>query len=160
MARLNFPSDAVGRTSQITGAIVLAGDTLALPESSRITVDLRTLQSDESRRDRYIQDNTLETRLYPYAEFLPTEVRGLSGSLPAQGEATFQVIGDMTIHGVTQRVTLDITATFSEGEVVGQARTSFRFGDFNMAIPRVMAVLSVEDHIRLEVDFRLTRQKG
>lgn len=158
LARLNFPSDAVGTTQQVTGAIVLAGDTLTLQEGSRITVDLRTLRSDESRRDRYIQDNTLETRLYPYAEFVPREVRGLSGSLPTQGEATFQVSGDMTIHGTTRSITWDVTATFSEKEVVGQAKTSFRFGDFNMAIPRVMAVLSVEDNIRLEVDFRLTRQ--
>lgn len=160
LARLNFPSDAVGTTQQVTGAIILRADTLAFQEGSRITVDLRTLKSDQSRRDSYIRDNTLETHQYPYAEFVPREVRGLSGSLPTQGQVLFQIIGDMTVHGVTRSIAWDVTATFGEKEIVGQAKTSFRFEDFNMTIPRVMAVLSVEDNIRLEMDFRLLRVGG
>ncbi|GBD10940.1 Protein YceI [bacterium HR23] len=160
LARLNFPSDAVGTTQQVSGTLRLDPSTLAILEGSKFTVDLRTLRSDESRRDQYIQRNTLETHLYPYAEFIPHQVIGLTGPLPTQGEARFQVAGDMTIHGVTRPITWEVEATFSESGVRGQARTAFKFGDFGMTIPRVMAVLSVEDNIRLELDFVLERKGG
>ncbi len=36
-----------------------------------------------------------------------------------------------------------------------QARTAFKFGNFELAQPRIFRVLSIEDHIRLEVDLTL-----
>jgi hypothetical protein len=36
-----------------------------------------------------------------------------------------------------------------------QAWTAFTFADFALTQPRVMSVLSIEDHIRLEVDLTL-----
>ncbi|MCS7207760.1 MAG: YceI family protein [Dehalococcoidia bacterium] len=157
--RLPFPTDAVGTTQAVTGAILVDPMTLTVHEGSKFTVDLRTLQSDESRRDRFIQQNTLETHRYPYAEFVPRRVLGLAGPLPTQGTARFQIEGDMTVHGVTRTVVWDVEATFSPTGVQAQAKTAFRFGDFQMEIPRVMAVLSVEDNIRLEVDLRLERKE-
>ena len=38
-----------------------------------------------------------------------------------------------------------------------QAKTSFRFADFGLSIPRVASVLSVEETIRLETDLLLRR---
>ena len=36
-----------------------------------------------------------------------------------------------------------------------QARTALTFADFALTQPRVLSVLSIEDHIRLEVDLTL-----
>jgi hypothetical protein len=38
---------------------------------------------------------------------------------------------------------------------VGSAVTSFTFADFGMTVPRVSVVLSVEETIKLELDFHL-----
>ncbi len=155
LARLNLPTDAVGVTQQVEGKITLDQDNTIVAEESKLVVDLRTLQSDESRRDNYIRRNTLVTALYPLAEFVPRSVVGLPAPLPKSGEARFQILGDMTVHGVTRPLTWDVNASFSDQEIVAQATASFRFGYFNMAIPRVFMVLSVEDNIRLEIDLRL-----
>lgn len=157
LAALQFPSDAVGRTKAISGTVAFAADGSIVSSASKLTVDLTTLQSNEQRRDNFIKSNTLEVSRYPTAEFVPREARGLPWPLPASGEATFQLVGDMTIHGTTRPVTWDVTAKFAGDQVTGTATTSFKFGDFNMQVPRVAVVLSVEDNIRLEVDFTFAR---
>jgi polyisoprenoid-binding protein YceI len=89
--------------------------------------------------------------------FIPNEVRGLPFPLPQTGTASFELIGDLTIRDTTRRITWEATATFNGQEISVQAKTSFRFADFGLSIPRVASVLSVEETIRLETDLLLRR---
>ena len=155
LARLDFPNDAVGATSKIEGGITVRTDGTVVREESRFVIDLESLRTDSERRDNYVRRRTLETETYPTAVFVPTELRGLSFPLPASGEATFQIVGDLTIRGVTRPTTWEVTARFEEGAVAGLAKTQFTFDDFQIAKPRVASVLSVADEIRLEYEFRL-----
>ncbi len=70
--------------------------------------------------------------LTPTAEFVPRGFRGLPAPLPGAGGATVPILGDLTIRGVTRPTTSEGTAEF-----------------------RVVRVLSIEHHIRLEVDLTL-----
>lgn len=158
LASLQVPSDAVGRTSAVTGMIVVNADGSIVAGESQFTVDLATLQSDSSRRDNYVRGNTLETDLYPNAEIVLTAVEGLPSPLPTSGEVTFQLMGDLTVHGVTKPATWQVTAQVGEGTLTGLATTSFTFADYNMQKPSVMSVLSVDDVIRLEYQFNLVAQ--
>ncbi len=157
LARLSFPSDAVGTTRAISGQVVVNPDGTIVSEESKIVVDLTTLRSDESRRDNYIQNNTLQTSRFPTAEFVPKEIRGLPSPLPDSGEGQFQLSGDLTLHGVTRPVTWEVTARLDGQTLTGSATTSFTFADFNLTVPQVFVVLSVDETIRLEVDFQFVR---
>lgn len=154
---LNFPNDAVGTTIAIEGSLALDARGRVLPGDSRFTVDLRTLQSDEARRDNYLRRNTLETDQYPHAVFVPSEVRSLPVPLPRSGTVSFDLVGDLTIRDATRQVTWEAAATVNGQEVSIRARTAFRFADFALRVPRVASVLSVEDYIRLEIDLLLHR---
>jgi polyisoprenoid-binding protein YceI len=154
---LNFPNDAVGATSAIEGAIVFDAQGRLAPGASRFTVDLRTLRSDEARRDNYLRRNTLETERYPTVVFVPAEARGLPAPLPESGTVPFELVGDLTVKEVTRRVSWSATASFEGPRVAVRARTAFRFGDFDLRIPRVSVVLSVDDDIKLEADLVLRR---
>ena len=160
LARVNLPSDAIGTTDAVSGVILLGADNQIPAEGSELRVDLSTLTSDSDRRDGYIRRNTLSTGLHPFAVFVPREMQGLPSPLPTQGEATFQMVGDMTIHGVTSELVWDVTATFAGDEITGRATTEFPFDKFGMTRPRVRLVLSVEDRIRLRIDFRLVESTG
>jgi polyisoprenoid-binding protein YceI len=155
LANISFPTDAVGTTSAISGTIVIDPDGTVVSQESKFMVDLTTLKSDKAQRDRYIQNNTLQTRSYPTAEFVPTKVIGLPSPLPASGPVTFQLAGDLTVHGITHPTTWDVTASVDGQGLTGNASTSFTFEDFGMTPPRVPILLSVEDTIKLEVDFHL-----
>ncbi len=157
LARLPAPSDAVGTTSKVTGSIVVGTDGKILPDQSKLVVDLTSLQSDSTMRDGFIQRSTLDTAQYPTATFVPTETKGLPSPLPTAGSVSFQLLGNLTIHGVTRPAAWAVTAQVADDAVTAQATTEFPFEDFGMTPPRSMAVLSVVDTVKLEVTLRLTR---
>lgn len=160
LARRDLPNDAVGKTSDIEGQIVFSEDGTVDAERSKITVGVRSLKSDSDRRDSYIQRNSLESNQYPEVTIAVMEIRGLSWPLPTSGEATFEMVGDLTIRDQTDTVTWETTATFTEGEVQGLARTVVTFEQYGMTKPRVAIVLSVVDEIRLEISFVATVSGG
>lgn len=157
LAGLSFPNDAVGATGAVEGAVTFDAQGRVLPGESRFTVDLRTIRSDEARRDNYVRRNTLETERFPTVTFVPTEARRLPFPLPAAGSVPFELVGDLTVKDVTRRVTWEATASFDGARITVRARTAFRFGDFGLRVPRVAVVLSVEDDIKLEADLSLRR---
>lgn len=151
LARLSLPSDAVGKTNAISGAVTLNPDGSIDSANSKITVDLSTLQTDSAMRDGFVSRNVLQTSQYPLAVFVPTQISGLPASLPQSGNVAFKVTGNMTIHNVTKPVTWDVTGAINNGDATGTATTSFTFEDFGLNQPQVPVVLSVVDKISLTV---------
>ena len=89
--------------------------------------------------------------------FVPTSVRGFTGPLPASGPVTFELLGDLTVHGSTHPAVWQVTAHSEGQDVAGSATTAFTFKDINLDQPKVPVVLSVADTIKLEYDFRFAR---
>ena len=154
----DLPNDAVGATSAITGTILAYPDGRIVKDSSKIVIDVRTLKSDQSRRDGFLQRRTLETEKYPTVELVPTEIRGFNGRIPASGDITFQLLGDLTVHGVTRPTVWNVTAHQEGQDFVGNATTAFTFKDVNLDQPKLPFILSVADTIKLEYDFKVTKQ--
>ncbi len=159
LAGVNFPSDAVGTTQSVVGVVVINPDGSIDAGRSKISIDLRSIMSDQQMRDGYVQSRTLETDKFPSLEFVPKRASGLPTPLPAgmQAQAGFQLIGDMTLHGVTQEVTWNVVATFGNDMVAGRATTTLQFATFKLTKPSLARLLSVDDKIELEIEFRCKR---
>jgi polyisoprenoid-binding protein YceI len=158
LAGRNLPNDAVGTTNAVSGKIDIGANGVLVPDASKITVDMTSLKTDESRRDNFIKRNTLDTAQYPAAVFVPTAVKGLPSPLPSGGDVKFELTGDLTLHGVTKPITWQATGKIAGQDLTGTASTRTTFEQFGMTPPRAAVVLSVEDNITLEIDFHLTRQ--
>ena len=158
LAGINFPSDAVGTTEAVSGALIVNPDG-SFAAGSKITIDLRTLTSDQSNRDSYIQTRTLETGKFPMMELVPKRAVGLAAPLAAgnQAQAGFQLVADVTLHGVTKETTWNVIATLRPDSVAGRATTSVDFVMFGMTKPSLARLLSVDDKIHLEIEFRCAR---
>jgi|GEM_PF-573786 len=156
LAGHDFTSEAVGRTNAVTGAIVLDAGGKIVPAQSSIVLDLRTLKSDQSMRDNYVQHDPLQTSQYPMATFVPNQATGIPWPLPASGTAKFDLAGDMTVHGTSKPLTWTVSATFGPDKVTGSASTPFTFTEFGMQPPRTMIALSVKDGGTLELQFAAT----
>jgi polyisoprenoid-binding protein YceI len=90
---------AVGRTGDITGSIAVNGTTIT---AGTLTVDMATVESDQSRRDGQFNGRIMETATYPTATFTITQPIDL-GSIPVEGtEQSYRATGDLTLHGVTK----------------------------------------------------------
>ena len=142
---------AIGETSTIIGNLYFDADGNPMA-CSRVDVDLRTLESDESRRDNFLRGNTLQTDTYPIATFVVTSVEGLDGALANGQETTFYLVGNLTMHGVTKQIRWEVTATLDGDNLTGKASTEFDMADFSIEEPVVGPVLSVDSTIKLEID--------
>ncbi len=158
----DLDNDAIGETSEITGAIAVDSATGALiAGQSKFVVGTGAFKSDKDRRDGYVRGRLLESTKFPTVELSPTSVRGLpagAAAISAAGPITFELIGDLTVRGVTRPTTWRVTARQAGGRVTGTASTRFTFADFTMTQPKVPIVLSVADTIGLEYDFTLVRE--
>ena len=154
LAGFDLPKDAIGATKDVTGRIVIGPDGKVVKESSKVTIELSTLKSDQGRRDNFLRRSTLETSKYPQAQLVPVALEGLLLPIAPGSSQTFSVRGDLTVHGATHPTTWQVTARGEGNGIVGTATTAFTFKDFGLEQPKVPVVLSVADTIRLEYDFR------
>lgn len=154
----DFPNDAVGETKSLAGTIAFDANGKVLRDESKFTLEAGTFVSDQNRRDGYVRGRLLESDEYPTITFVPTEVRGVKPPMPKSGSAQIQLLGDLTVHGVTRPTTWNGTVQFNNAGLTGTASTAFTFQDIRMDQPRVPVLLSVADSIKLEIDFNLVRQ--
>ena len=159
LARQDLPNVAIGETAAVTGSISLDATGRVNPDTSRVSVNLQGLTSDEDRRDRFLRGNALDSNQFPQAEVAVRELPGLPWPLPTSGEASFQLVGDLTVRGETRPVTWAVTARFSPDAVSGRATTSVTFDQFNMDKPSLFFIVSVNDQIDLELDFEAALQR-
>jgi polyisoprenoid-binding protein YceI len=155
LAGFDFPNDAIGKSSAVTGGLTIGDDGAVIAEQSKFTVDASTFASDRDRRDNYVRTRLLQSEQFPMITLEPTAIRGLSLPLPASGSRSVELVGNLTVKGVTRPTTWRATAAFENGTISGTATTGFTFADFRMEKPRVRSVLSVADSIHLEYDFTL-----
>lgn len=157
LAQIRAPGDAVLTAKGMKGSFTLNGDG-TFQSGSKITADLTTLRSDQGQRDNFIKDNTLETRRFPTAEFVPERTTGLSLPLALSGDLSLTVAGKMTVHGKTKDVTFKVTAKRDGARLTATATAdpSWKFADFGMTVPRVASVLSIEDELRVEISLVAT----
>lgn len=149
-------NDAVLTSRAIAGHILIDRAGKVVSDGSKFTVDLASLQSDRATRDRFIKGNTLEVSKFPSAEFVPTEIRGLANPAATSGPVKGQLLGNMTIHGVTRPVTFELDGNLEGGTFKGTATSQFKITDFGMSLPRVPVIASIEDLARLQIDVTAT----
>ena len=155
---VNLPSDAVLVATGATGTFELQDDG-TFSSNSKISFDMTTLASDNRDRDNFVKNDTLQIRQFPKAEFVPTKTSGLTLPLPASGEFTFKLTGQITIHGKTKEVTFEVSAKRSGNELAATATAAptWKFADFGMSAPSVpFRVVSVVDELRVVVDLVAT----
>lgn len=153
LLKQNLPNRAIGTTRTIEGQFEFTTADKPIGQVTKITIDLRTLKSDQDRRDSTLRKQWLESDTYPFAEFTSTEVQGAPESYTDGQEVTFKLIGDMKIHDTTHPVTFDVTGKIQGDTATGTATTTIKMSDFGVTPPNVAGVVSVEDDVTLTLVF-------
>jgi len=151
LANLSSASEAVGRSTQVTGTMQVAGDQV---QAVKVEADLRGLQSDEGRRDNAIRQRGLESERFPTAVFELAEPIRLDQEPVSGRQVNGQGKGRLTVHGVTREVTADLEGRWDGSTIQVAGRIPVRMTDFQIQPPQFGPVLSIEDS--LAVEFRLT----
>jgi polyisoprenoid-binding protein YceI len=135
---------AVGRTSEVRGSARIDGGRIV---DARFETDMRTLRSDEARRDDALRQRGLETDRYPLAGFVLGP--------PAKLAPRFTARGRLTLHGRSRSVRVQLQSRRSGVGIDLVGSTPIEFSDYGMEPPSVAGVASVRDHGRMEVRLRL-----
>lgn len=147
---------AVGTATGVSGEIVLD---LAQPHRSavrHVVVDLRLLTSDSERRDRALRERFLESRRYPYARLDSVALGALPGTIPQRQPFAFELVGDLTVHGIARRTHWRGEATLSGDTLRGKATTRVAMTDFGIEVPRFLW-LRVAEAVKLDIAFVAVR---
>ena len=79
LVRRDLPNDAIGETNSIKGELFIDTINNSIHKNSTIEIDLTTLKSDSSRRDRYLKTRSLESDKYPTANLPLRLYKDLNG---------------------------------------------------------------------------------
>ena len=159
LASLPAPSDAVGRTSSITGSVTVtqSGSSYTVAAAS-LTVNVNTLTSDRPMRDQRIHQMGLESNRYRTATFVLTTPIDLPAGATGGQIVNLSATGQLTIHGVTKTVTIPIQARLSSTQIELAGSITFPFGEFGMTPPSIGGFVSVQDNATMEFDIKLAQQ--
>lgn len=144
----------IGRTNAIEGQFQfsLAGNQIQLADN-QFKVDLRTLTSDEARRDQRIRTDWLESNKYPWAEFKATSIENFPANVTEGQDVSFKLTGDMTIREITKPQTFDVTARLDGNTFTGTATSYLLMQDYGFEPPSILGMLEVTDGVTVTVKF-------
>jgi polyisoprenoid-binding protein YceI len=150
------PTNVVGVTNQAAGEAEIHWNDLDQTRIGMITINARTLVTDQDRRNQAIRNRILHTDRFEYVTFTPKTISGLSGSASPGQTFTFQISGDLTIREISQAVVFEaIVMVESIERLSGIASTTIRRNDFDLLIPSVPFVANVGEDVGLEIEFIL-----
>jgi polyisoprenoid-binding protein YceI len=146
-------NDAIGTTHSVTGSFKIRSGASPLVAGMNIQVDLRTLQSDSSRRDGFIQQNSLQTDTYPYATFVSISTQGLPASYSNGQTIHFQLIGNLTMHGKTNKETFDVQGKVVGNTITGTATSTIYMTDFGIQPPNLANIAIAQNKVVITLNF-------
>ena len=159
LASLPAPSDAVGRTTAITGQVVIADDGGAYrAKNATFTVDVSQLQSNEAKRDNKIRTIGLETGKYPQATFAAAGPINIPADAVDGKVVTVQADGEIMLHGVTKKVSIPLQVQRNGNQIRIVGNYDFSWSDFGMTAPSVPPFVSVTGSPKLEFDVMMSKQ--
>jgi polyisoprenoid-binding protein YceI len=146
-------TEGVGRTSAVVGSLTIVDDEVT---SAKFTVDMTTLKSDSSRRDRQVDTRILDTITYPTATFALKKPIKLTPEAIAGGVLSVKTTGTLTLRGVTRDIDFTLNARLVENVIEVNGSILLVFADWLIPDPSISAIV-VEDRGQLEFLIRFSR---
>ena len=146
-------TEGVGRTSAVTGSLVIANNEVT---SAEFSVDMTSLKSDSSRRDRQVNDRILDTATYPTATFALKNPIALTPEALAGSDLTVNTTGTLTLRGVTKDIPVTLIARLVNNVIEVNDTIELVFAEWQIPDPSVSAIV-VEDRGLLEFLIRFSR---
>jgi polyisoprenoid-binding protein YceI len=142
---------AVGRTEAVEATVTIDGNSVT---DLTVTADLTQLESDQARRERYLQNSALEISTFGTATFEASQAT--ISTVPVLGEPVeIDVTGTLTLHGVSNEVTVPVEARWNGDSIDLAGIVEISLADHGIEPPDIGGFVSVEDTGFFEFQLRL-----
>ena len=113
----------------------------------QFSVLINAFHFKKSLMEEHFNENYLESNKYPKAIF-KGKINDLTKvNFSADGNYLVEVSGDLTMHGVTNKITASGTITVKSGIISANSKFRIRLADYKISIPKI-----VKDNIAEVVD--------
>ncbi|HMW26204.1 MAG TPA: YceI family protein [Ferruginibacter sp.] len=113
----------------------------------QFSVLIKSFHFEKALMEEHFNENYLESGKFPKATFKGTITDMSRVNFNTDGMYTVPVSGDLTIHGVTKKITTTGTITIKGGNVSALSKFFIKLSDYNISIPSV-----VKDNIAESVE--------
>jgi len=134
-------TEGVGRTSEIIGSLTIVDKQVTAAE---FTVDMTTLVSDSTRRDRQVNTRILDTVNFPTATFTLKEPITLTPEALAGSDFSVDTTGTLTLRGVTKDIDLTLIARLVDDVIEVNGSIQIVFTDWSIPDPSISGILVVD----------------
>ena len=152
-------SNVKGQFQKTTGTITANGND---PASAKIdvTIDASSVDTRVERRDAHLKSpDFLDVAKYPTITFKSTKVE-------ADGPNKWKMTGDLTVHGVTKPVVLDVEGSGPPIQVMGNTRagasatTKINRSDFGLTWNKALETggVLVGDEVAISIDVEAVKK--
>jgi polyisoprenoid-binding protein YceI len=147
-----------GRFADFAGSITIDDD--PLKSSVDVTIEAASINTADDQRDGHLRSaDFLDAENYPTLSFKSTKVQH-------KGNANFAVDGELTVHGVTRPVTLDldyegvVTDPWGGQRAVFSAKTKINREEFGLTYNQVLETggVLVGKDVSIELEVEAVRQ--
>jgi len=152
-------STAKGRFTEVSGT-VRSDDADPAKGEVDIAIDVASIDTREAQRDAHLRSaDFFDAENFPTITFKSRRLSEVKGG-------RFKIVGDLTIHGVTREVVLDVTSEGRGkdpwgGERAGfNATTKIKRSDFGLTWNQLLETggVAVGDDVKISVDVELVKQ--
>jgi polyisoprenoid-binding protein YceI len=153
-------SNVTGNFTKVTGSVVLNEKDITQSQVSA-SIDVSSVDTRVEARNKDLKSpNFFDVEKYPTIEFKSKRIVSGGGKL--------QVIGDLTIHGATREVTLDVDGPTPElADPWGNSRrgisatTTINRKDFNLVYNKLLNTgeAVVGDNVKIQIDAEIVKKK-
>ncbi len=146
-------NDAIGTTHSVQGNFQIQTGAAPLVTAMSVKVDLSTLQTDSQMRDNYVRKRALETDTYPDATFVSVSTQGLPASYNDGQSVHFQLTGNLTMHGKTNKEVFDVQGKVAGKTVTGTATSTIYMMDFGIQPPNLANIAISQNKVLVTINF-------
>ena len=134
-------TEGVGRTSEIIGSLTIVDEQVTAAE---FTVDMTTLKSDSTRRDRQVNTRILDTVNFPTATFTLKEPITLTPEALAGSDFSVDTTGTLALRGVTKDIDLTLIARLVDDVIEVNGSIQIVFTDWSIPDPSISSIVVVD----------------
>ncbi len=153
-------SNVTGNFTKVTGSVVLNEKDITQSQVSA-SIDVSSVDTRVEARNKDLKSpNFFDVEKYPTIEFKSKRI--------VSGGGRLQVIGDLTIHGTTREITLDVDGPTPElADPWGNLRrgisatTTINRKDFNLMYNNLLKTgeAVVGDNVKIQIDAEMVKKK-
>ena len=99
---------------------------------------IKSFEFEKALMQEHFNENYMESSEFPKAKFSGEISDPASLTLEKDGTYTAEIIGSLTIHGVSQQVTSEATFVVKNGTIKGNSALKVKVADYGIKIPAVV----------------------